>query len=491
MARATLLRGGFIYTADSFDTIHSHGSVLWRDGRILAVGDAADVAAHPAAADADILSGEGMMVLPGYVNPHWHDLSAMRLPFKGALRPHHDRGDEAAFMACGGDLTTISTVFASFGNLAEAMTDAEADAIAAYALWIQLRCGTTTLGDVGSLNKPTALIRAARRLGIRLSVSTWAADVVCPPDATTPRRVTDTDQVLAGIEALARDHAQDPRIRVRPSAAYGVNMSDELGKGLASIAARHQSGFATHVAALRHERAASLAYFGTTPIRRLDTLGLLNEGLLAIHPGFLDEEEARLLHTSGAHVSISPAKYGPTGESALTETGWIPRLRRQGVSVSLSTDGGPLPLGGMTEAMKTAWLTFNEFAADPTELLPTQALAMATRLPADALGWADQVGSIEAGKSADLLLIDRTDWRYLLNPRPLEALLGIGSSTDIDTVIAGGRLLIQNGSSVTGDENHLREDYLQALAAFSRRCLKVPAHDIERITRSLRDGGLR
>lgn len=72
-------------------------------------------------------------------------------------------------------------------------------------------------------------------------------------------------------------------------------------------------------------------------------------------------------------------------------------------------------------------------------------LAMATRLAARGLRWDDRIGSIEAGKQGDLVLIPADDWRYLLNPRPLEGFLALGSSHDVRTVVVGGRVVVDSG----------------------------------------------
>jgi cytosine/adenosine deaminase-related metal-dependent hydrolase len=251
-------------------------------------------------------------------------------------------------------------------------------------------------------------------------------------------------------------------------------MTDELGRGLADLVRRYDTGFVTHVAALRTEPAATRRYFGETPIRRLAALGLLSDRLMAVHSGFVDDDERKLLLAAGAHVSHSPAKYGASGESTLSETRLIRDLVADGGRVSLSTDGAALPLGGLPEAMRAAWQTHNEFAADPTRLPPSGALAMATRLAARGLRWDDETGSLAVGKQADLVLVRADDWRYLLNPRPLEAFLNLGGSSDVDTVVVGGRVRLRGGRHVDVDEQELRDRYLHALRSFSGRELGVP-----------------
>ncbi|GAB1689868.1 amidohydrolase family protein [Krasilnikovia sp. M28-CT-15] len=471
-----LIRGGYLYPADAAASVIPDGAVLARDGRIVAAGPTAEVAALlPPGQRVHTVDASGAMILPGFVNPHWHDLFALRFPFKGALRPAADRGDVAAFMALGGDMPQISMMFDSFTDQIDRLTPGEAVAIARYSMWTQLRSGVTTLGDVGSYNRPEALVAAARELGMRAVVSTWAADAVCAPGQSRFRRTRDTDAVLQRIEALLSATATDPDglVRARPSAVYCTNMTDELGAGLRDLMDGYGVPFATHVAALRNEAEAMRTYYGATGIRRFADLGLLSPRFMAVHCGFADADERKLLIDAGAHINHSPAKYGPVGESTLTETRVIPELRRAGLDVSLSTDGAALPVGGMAEAMRVTWQSYTEMYADPTEVLPTDALAMATSVAARGLDWADQVGSLEPGKRADVVLVRADDWRYLLNPRPLEGFLTLGGSADVDTVVVGGEVLVAGGRATRLDEAALQADYLRAVGAFSVRCLGV------------------
>ncbi|MFF7855213.1 amidohydrolase family protein [Streptomyces sp. NPDC007904] len=486
---ARLITGGTVYTADARETVHARGAVLIVDDKVAAVGPAADVGKAAAALPPDVRSGlrttdaSRMMVLPGFVNAHWHEMFAMGFTMRGALRPVSDREDQVAFMGGGGDMHQISATFDRFDDLIEAMTPDEAQAIAEYSMWTQLRGGVTTLGDMGSLNRPRSMVAAARRLGMRFSASTWASDAVCPPDRATFRRTRDTDTVLAGFESLLGVVAADTsgRIRCRPNVSYVTNMSDELARGMAELVARHDLPFATHVGALRNEVELMRTYYGETGLRRLSELGLLDDRLMAGHAAHLDEHEQKLMLAARAHISHSPGKYGPSGENALTGTGVVPALRRAGLDVSLSTDAAALPGAGIAETMRAAWQMYNEMAADQTEVLPTDALAMATRIAARGLRWDDCVGSLEPGKQADLLLIPADDWRYLLNPRPLESFLWLAGSADVHTVVVGGRTLVENGRGVEVDERALRDRYLTALAGFTQRALRVPAEAIERV----------
>jgi cytosine/adenosine deaminase-related metal-dependent hydrolase len=493
---ATLIRGGCLYLADVGNQVIPGGCVLVEEDRIAAAGTAAAVEAELAARPRPglrTIDARGSMILPGFVNPHWHEMFALRFPFKGALRPASDRDDQPAFMALGGSIEQISMAFDGFADRADQLAPEEAAAIARYSMWTQLRSGVTALGDVGSVNRPEALAAAARELGMRCAVSTWASDAVCAPGAARFRRTRDADSVLARIEALLSgcQASPDGLVRAWPTIVYGTNMTDELGAGMAALASRYDVPFATHVGALRHEAEVTRTCYGTTPVRRFADLGLLSARFMAVHCAFADDDERKLLTAAGVHISHSPAKYGAAGESTLTETRAIPEFRRAGLDVSLSTDGAALPVGGMAEAMRSAWQAYNELYADPTEVLPTDALAMATRIPARGLGWDAEIGSLEPGKQADLVLIPASDWRYLLSPRPLESFLTLGGSADVDTVMVAGRVLVSGGRATETDEAELEAQYLQALGAFSVRCLGVDAGLVAAITRRAHERKIR
>ena len=480
-ARVLLIQDGCIYPADTEQWVIPHGSVLIVNDRIAAVGTVAEVEAvvrtlEPAQrAGMETVDARRMMVLPGFVNAHWHEVFSMRFPFKGALRAASDREDQSEFMGNGGDMLRISRTFDSFAGLIDRMHPDEAEAIARYSMWTQLRGGVTALGDAGSLNRPDAMVIAARQVGIRCMVSTWASDAICVPAESRCSKTRDTDSVLGQLETLLQSCGEDRtgRIRCRPSIAYVTNMTDELGAGFAELVHKHEMPYVTHVGALRNEAAVMRHYYGATGVHRLADLGLLTDRLVAVHCAFVHDEERRLLLEADVHISHSPAKYGMSGESTLTETRVIPELRRAGLNVSLSTDGASLPIAGMVEAMRAAWQMYNELYADQTEVLPTDALAMATRIAAKGLRWDDEIGSLEPGKQADLVLVRTDDWRYLLNPRPLESFLALGGSTDVDTVIVGGQVLLSGGTTIGLDEGELREGYLDALRSFTTRCLNV------------------
>lgn len=484
-----LITGGHVVTGTGDE--HPAGSLLLVGGRIAAIGSAARVAAEVDRLESGVRQclavrdAAGRLVLPGLVNPHWHEVlgrgtSAL---LGSAARPDafDDRHDRPGPFASGGDVRVLSATFDAGYQFADLLEPDEARAVADFSVWQQLRGGTTMLGDFGSMNQTPALLAAVTAAGIRAALSVWASDGVCAPGESGFRRTRDAAEVLERLDDLHARAVDADRIGVMPTTIYPTNMSDELAAGLAERAERWDAPLATHAAALPDEIAVSTAAFGRSPIRRLADLGWLTPRLLLAHTAWLDEEDVELLVASGVKVTHSPAKYGFSGESPVSGTGRLAELRRRGVVVSLSTDGDGTPLGGMIEAMRLGWAMHNESGSSNVAVRPSDALAMSTALAAESLGMAAEIGTLEVGKRADVVLVRADDWRYLLRPRPLEGLVALGATNDVDTVIVGGAVVLDEGAATTLDERAVQQRYVEAMTSIAQRVYRVDAVALSRL----------
>lgn len=457
-----LIRGGFLYTANPAQPYIANSWVQVIGDRIVAIGEVGD--GEP---ECDrILNASGKLVLPGFVNPHWHESLAA---------PNDEQPDDSHLTltpyAQGGNIAALGAMFGFIAGVGKRLTADEAVAIARWSLWTQLRSGTTALGDVGSANTADGMARAALDLGMRIRVSRWGSDIMLPAGATTYKKIADTQEQIDDWEALMdrwNQHASG-LIGGMPSVMGAFGSSDEQLIAMGDIAARYQSPYATHLAPLRNEAAAVKAVFGRTAIERFDALGLLTNRLIAVHTNHATEAEYQRLLKTGVHICHSPAHYGMLGESSISETRQIARFLRDGAPVSCSTDGGITYIGGMPEAMRAAHLGHNEATNDNTTCPPTTALLTATRNGANALGWGDKIGSIEPGKQADLVLVDMDDWRYCGSNHPLRTFLVSGGSRDVNTVMIAGEIVVRDGRSTRFDEAELFDDYQKAAQSVRAR----------------------
>ena len=460
--RRLLLHGGFVYTASPERPCLDQGWVLVIGDTIAALGGPDE----PEPDHDERWSAHGKLVLPGFVNPHWHE---------SFVAPCHERPDDrdlqrTAF-AAGGDIEALGSIFGFIAGVGKRLTHEEALAIARYSMWTQLRSGTTALGDLGSANTADAMAEAAIELGMRIRVSRWGADIMIPRGATTVRKVADTREQIDDWEALMDRWNAHPSGLVggMPSVMGAFGSSDEQLAAMGEIARRYDAPYATHLAPLRNEREAVQAVFGRSPIERFEDHGLLTDRLLAVHTAYANEREYRLLLERGVHICHAPAHYGMLGEQTMSGTRQLVRFIRDGARVSCSTDGDVTYTGGMPEAMRACHLGHNEVSNDNTTCPPTLVLTMATRHGAAALGWGERIGALEPGKRADIVLVDIDDWRYRLGNHPLRTFLVCGNSKDVDTVFVAGEVVLREGRSTRFDERELWDDYLRAATSARAR----------------------
>jgi len=459
----TLIRGGFLYAADVKNTVIPNSWVLMEGDKIHSIGSADEQEpAHHQTIDA-----RGKMVLPGFVNAHWHESFV-----EGPDSPKPDDSDLMRMpFSLGGDIEALGSYFGVIADVGEKFLPEEAFAIARWSMWTQLRSGTTALGDIGSLNSTDAMAEASIDLGMRIRVSRWGSDIMIKNGADKYTKIADTDKQTRDWDNLMKkwDNHSSGLVGGMPSILACFGSSEEQLIGLRDVAKQYNSPYAAHLAPLKNEAAALKKVFGRSAIGRFDNLGMLTNKLLAVHTAYATPEEYKRIRETLVNVCHSPANYGLLGESTVSETGMIGRLIKEGHPVSTSTDGNISYMGGMPEAMRYTHLGHNEAQNDNTACPPTTALATGTRNGALALGWADKLGSIETGKQADIVLVDIDDWRYRLVSHPLSIFLVSGGSRDVDTVIIAGKTLIKGGKSTTHDEDKMLAEYATAVESARNR----------------------
>ncbi|MCV6636159.1 amidohydrolase family protein [Candidatus Albibeggiatoa sp. nov. NOAA] len=457
-----ILKGGFLYAGDEQNTVMPDSWVWVENGIIKQIGDAA----QPLPQGITVRDISNQMILPGFVNPHWHE-SFVAPDFEDPTDKHVTKTPYAG----GGNVEALGSMFGFISTVGERLTPEEGVAIAKWSMWTQLRSGSTALGDIGSANTADAMAQAALELGIRVRVSRWGSDIMLKSATQSFEYIADTQAQIRDWEDLMQkwDNHASGLIGGMPSVTGAFGSSDEQLQALGEIAKRYDAPYATHLSPLKNEATVHKAIFGMTSIERFEKLGLLTPRLLAVHTAYATDEEYQKLVSNQVKICHSPAHYGILGESTVSETGMIGRLIQDGYPISTSTDGDVTYVGGMPEALRATHLGHNEALNDNTVCPPTTALRTGTLYGAKALAWSEKLGSIEVGKQADFVLVNIDDWRYQPCKHPLRTFLLSGSSADVHTVIIAGKTLIENGKSTTHDEAKMYQDYLDAATAARQR----------------------
>lgn len=433
-----LLSGGWLVTMDAERRVYQEGAVAVSGPRIVAVGDATDLQEEYEAVQ--FIDTKGRVVMPGMVNGHRHLLTTA----KGALPE--------------GNVTLVNLrdfTYPSFATLQEEDMRVYARHHAAQ----MIRFGTTLFEEPGC-TQLDAVLGAIGEVGIRCRVGLWTWDQRGPTGGNCPDWLRmDTDAAVRRLERSIEIVRQlgNPRIRDAVTIEGAGTCSDDLNVAAAELAKDANSLAVLHKATSQQEVDLELEVFGHRPVEHMYRIGALNEHVLLSHMTCLEDFEVDLVAESGARISQNPSSALKLAKGT-TQTGKWPELVSAGVPIALGTDADNASNHhDICRSIHLAALLPRDARRDPTAITAEQAVEMATIGGATALRWSDEVGSVEVGKQADLVVFDTDDfdWRPLHNP---VANLAYGvTGYSVDTVFIGGEIVLRDGQLVGLDEGELLE----------------------------------
>ncbi|GGG48828.1 N-ethylammeline chlorohydrolase [Pseudohongiella nitratireducens] len=296
-----------------------------------------------------------------------------------------------------------------------------------------LRGGTTCFADMYFF--PESSAQAASDAGIRVQLATPIIDFPTPWANTT-------DEAIHKTTTLHDNWRNSTLVSVAfgPHAPYTV--SDEPIKRIITLAEELDVPIHMHIHETQQEVDDAIAATGMRPIERLDKLGLLSPRLLCVHGTALNDDDIERLQQSGSSVVHCP-------ESNLKlASGFCPvhTLQQQGINVALGTDGAASNNDlDMFGELSTAAMLAKAVAKDAAALPATEALRMATINGARAMGMDQEIGSLEAGKLADIVAVRMDELNSLPLYNPVSQLVYSTRSDQVSHVWVGGRQLINDG----------------------------------------------
>jgi 5-methylthioadenosine/S-adenosylhomocysteine deaminase len=209
-----------------------------------------------------------------------------------------------------------------------------------------------------------------------------------------------------------------------------------------------------HLAETKEEEATIRQRYGTTPVRHLQNLGVLDEDTVAVHCNWLDDEEISILARSGTKVSHNP-------ESSMKLAAGIAPISKMmaaGITVGLGTDGAASNNDlDLLREMDTAAKLHKLSTMDPTVMDAESVVKMATIGGARLLGLDDRIGSIEAGKAADIIIVDMNKPHLTPMYNPYSHLVYAASGSDVATVIINGAVVMKDRRLMTMDIDDVME----------------------------------
>ncbi|PKL26403.1 MAG: N-ethylammeline chlorohydrolase [Spirochaetae bacterium HGW-Spirochaetae-3] len=402
----TIIRNGIILAMDSPEPELVQGDIGIEGSTIAFVG------ARPAAFKADReIDASGSVVMPGLVNAHTH--IAMSL-----MRHYAD------------DLPFWDWLFDRIIPVEEKLTDGFVYDGSMLSLVEMIRGGVTCFADMYS--NMDAVASATLKSGLRANL--------------TRGLVFNSPADEVKLDEARRFHAEwhgrgagRIRVDVGPHAVYtcapvylekAIRLSEDLGTRI------HM-----HLSESRKEVADCVAAYGKSPIAHVRDVGLFTRKTYGAHCVHIDEDDIRILKDNGVAVVNNPASNMKLGNGFAP----VAKLLEAGVTVALGTDGSASNNNlNMFEEMNTAALVNKGITEDPTAVSAYAALKMATINGARALGLDDAIGSLRAGKKADIILVDMEAPHFYPRNSVAAALVYAAQGSDVKTVICDGEVLMED-----------------------------------------------
>ncbi|MBI5641565.1 MAG: amidohydrolase [Nitrospirae bacterium] len=410
---------------DSDFTVIENGAIAVKDGRIISVGTSEDV--RKQYSSEKVIGGKDTVAFPGLVNTHTHSPMVLfrgledDLPLKIWLEEHIWPAEN----------TWLSSEFVG-------------DAVELACLEM-LKAGITLVNDMYFFGDVIA--RTVKKFGMRAVVGAGILDFPSKT-AHTP------DEYLAQAEAFIRDWKGDDLITpaLAPHAPY--TCSPETMLKTRKISDRYMVPVHTHLSETQWESGEMKRRYGKTSVQLLEDLGVLDERFIAAHCVWLTDEEIDIL----ARRRVGVSHCIESNLKLASGIAPVVKMLNAGVRVTFGTDGAASnnDLNILSEA-STAAKVHKAVSGDPTALNARQAMLMATRWGAQALGLGDVTGSIEEGKAADIVLAGLRKPHLVPIYDIYSHLIYAMNAGDIDTVIINGKVVINRRELTTGDESEIMD----------------------------------
>ena len=424
MAESLLIKGATVITLDGENHVFE-GDVFVEHGRIGALGAALTGSEYRGV---EVIAARGRVLLPGFVQTHIHLCQTL---FRGAAD----------------DLALINWLTKKIWPMEAAHTAESIYASARLGVAELIRGGTTCALTMETVHHTEAVFAAVEESGFRATVGKCMMDK--GDDVPVALREQTEASIAESLALLERWHGRaEGRIRYCFAPRFAVSCTRELLERVARLSRERGVMVHTHASENKDEIEMVEQETGHRNIEYLQECGLAAPHVVLAHCVHLNDSEMEVLNRTGTHVSHCPSSNLKLG------SGFAPivEMLARGISVSLGADGAPCNnrLDMFTEMRAAALI---QKVLHGAETLPALTmLRMATIDGARALGLDKEIGSIEAGKRADLTLLNLEALHTTPHPDPVSTIVYAAEATDVETVIIDGRVVLREGKLTTLDQ---------------------------------------
>jgi 5-methylthioadenosine/S-adenosylhomocysteine deaminase len=430
-----IVSGGIVVTMDGSRTILHDGSVAVRGDSIVAAGPRAEVETKYKASQT--IDAHGALVLPGFINGHTHVPMTL---FRG-LHDDVTLNDWLYKYIFPAEAKNVNEDFVRWGTRLAAAE--------------QIRAGVTTFADMYYFED--AVAEETKAAGMRGILGETFIDFPAPDNKSEA-------EMLAYTEKFLKRWQGDPLITAAPAPHSIYTCSKKTLQDAAALARRYHAPILIHMAEMKKEYDDSMKQNGVSPVQYMDKIGLLGPDVVGAHCIYVDEADWKLLKERGTGCVHNPS----SNMMIASGVSPVPEMRAAGVAVGLGTDG---PAGSnndldLMEEIDLAAKLAKIHKMDPLALNAKAVVEMATIEGARAIHKEKEIGSIEAGKKADLILISLDEPNAVPMYDVYAQIAYSLKGSDVETVIIGGKVVMRDHKLLTIDEPKVLEkarDYGQSV----------------------------
>ncbi|KAK4740735.1 hypothetical protein SAY87_024323 [Trapa incisa] len=455
-----VLHNATIVTMDSRSSVFRNGGMAIEHDRIRAIGQSRDILAEFSGTAGEIIDLHSQILLPGFINTHIHTSQQL-----------------ARGIADDVDLMTWlhHRIWPYESNMTE-----EDSFISTLLCGIELiHSGVTCFAEAGGQHV-TGMARAVELLGLRACLTQSIMD--SGDGLPEPWANRTAEDCIQSQKELYRKHngTADGRIRVWLGIRQIMNSTDGLLLKTRDTARELATGIHMHVAEIPYENqlivnTRKVNHGTVTHLKKLD---FLQKNLLAAHTVWVDDTEIEFLSNAGVKVSHCPA-------AAMRMLGFAPirEMLDTSICVSLGTDGAPSNNRmSIVDEMYLASLinkgreVYARGTTDPTALPAETVLRMATINGAKSVLWNEEIGSLEVGKKADLVVINPSTWSMVPLHDSISSLVYCMRTENVVSVMCNGRWIMKDKKILTVDEEEVLSSANEASAQLLRRAgITIPS----------------
>lgn len=430
----TLIRHATVLTMDEKNTVFKNGCVLIDGDRIVKAGEEELQAEMESFGASQIIDGHGGILIPGLINTHCHV----------SMMPFRTLGDDCA--------DRLRRFLFPLEN--DAMTRKLVRLAARYGICEMLLAGVTSFVDMYYFEDQVA--EACEELGIR----GWLGETVIG------QKTCDSEEPYGGL-AYAENFIRQWKGSnlVKPSAAPHATYSNspEMLKKAYELSCKHDTLFTLHASEMDFEMEQFRREKNMTPSEFLYDLGVLSGRTLLAHCVYMTDRDMDLLAETGTSVAHCIGSNTKGGRGVAP----VPAMQKRQIPVGFGTDGAS---SGNTLDLFTLFKLFADFqktAYHDRSLFPAEDIVrIGTMGGAQALHAEKDLGSIEAGKKADLVIVETDSVNMFPCYNPYSALVYSANASNVDTVMVDGQLLVRGRQLVNADLAKIREELRQEMGSF-------------------------